>query len=60
MIHSKKKIRYTAATLMLGVLPGRVLHLAEHASSMLQLNQPAADVNAEPATAQASPPAGQH
>ena len=49
-----------AATMMLGVLPGRVLHLAEHASSMLQLNQPAADVNAGSATAQASTPADQH
>lgn len=30
-----------AATLMLGVMPGRVLHLADYASWMLQANQPA-------------------
>ena len=31
-----------AATLMLGVMPGRVLHLADYASWMLQANQPTA------------------
>ncbi|HKO19057.1 MAG TPA: hypothetical protein VJU82_09240, partial [Acidobacteriaceae bacterium] len=35
-----------AATLMLGIMPGRVLHLADYASWMLQANQPAADTTA--------------
>jgi NADH-quinone oxidoreductase subunit N len=40
-----------AATLMLGVMPGRVLHLADYASWMLQSNQAATATAADPANA---------
>ena len=43
-----------AATLMLGVMPGRVLHLADYASSMLQPNQPTADPNTGTPSTQAA------
>jgi NADH-quinone oxidoreductase subunit N len=39
-----------AATLMLGVIPGRVLHLADYASWMLQPNQPTAGASTTTAT----------
>jgi NADH-quinone oxidoreductase subunit N len=39
-----------AATLMLGIMPGRVLHLADYASWMLQPNQPTAGASTTTAT----------
>jgi NADH-quinone oxidoreductase subunit N len=49
-----------AATLMLGVMPGRVLHLADYASWMLQPSQSAAsDGNGNASAAEAGAPAVQ-